>query len=242
MVSRGWLNVEGNLTKFAASGALTLCRLPLLRCQFQDDWTPAHLTGGPINLYKEIALALKGVEWRQPGLVAFASKVSTSACEHTEITVEVPDSYEPKTGPNPWAETRAETADATATLDRAAGDAAEAVPLPAPSSAIKDLPDQIGAVSSPLAAAPTSTYSASRRRTAAAADNGTGCHSRGTLLVEQSPMWHSFMAGSTEPMTQSACHRCSPIASKPEDVRVGRARSRTFVAVGSGSNSKARCH
>ena len=29
---------------------------------------------------------------------------------------------------------------------------------------------------------------------------------------------------------------------KPEDVRVGRARSRTFVAVGSGSNSKARCH
>ena len=35
---------------------------------FGDDWTPAHLTGGPTNLYKEIALALKGAEWRQPGL------------------------------------------------------------------------------------------------------------------------------------------------------------------------------
>jgi hypothetical protein len=30
---------------------------------FNDDWTPAHLTGGPMNLYKEIALALKGLEW-----------------------------------------------------------------------------------------------------------------------------------------------------------------------------------
>ena len=26
---------------------------------FGDDWTPAHLTGGKTNLYKEIALALK---------------------------------------------------------------------------------------------------------------------------------------------------------------------------------------
>jgi hypothetical protein len=31
---------------------------------FGDDWTPAHLTGGKGNLYKEIALALKGAEWR----------------------------------------------------------------------------------------------------------------------------------------------------------------------------------
>jgi hypothetical protein len=54
-------------------------------------------------LYKEIALALKGVEWRQPGLVAFASKLVASAAEHAKIVVEVPDSYAPKTGVNPWA-------------------------------------------------------------------------------------------------------------------------------------------
>ena len=69
---------------------------------FNDDWTPAHLTGGPTNLYKEIALALKGVEWRQPGLVAVASKLAGSASEHRPIDVVVPSSYEPKTGPNPW--------------------------------------------------------------------------------------------------------------------------------------------
>ena len=33
---------------------------------FSDDWTPGHLTGGLTNLYKEIAFALKGAEWRQP--------------------------------------------------------------------------------------------------------------------------------------------------------------------------------
>jgi len=69
---------------------------------FNDDWTPAHLTGGPTNLYKEIAFALKGVEWRQPGLVAVASKIATSAGEHKPIAFEVPDSYEPKKGPNKW--------------------------------------------------------------------------------------------------------------------------------------------
>jgi len=35
---------------------------------FKDDWTPAHLTGGPTNLYKAMDIALKGEEWRQPGL------------------------------------------------------------------------------------------------------------------------------------------------------------------------------
>ena len=70
--------------------------------QFGDDWTPAHLTGGPTNLYKEIAFALKGVEWRQPGLVAVASKIAASAAEHKPIDVVVPDSYEPKQGPNKW--------------------------------------------------------------------------------------------------------------------------------------------
>ena len=69
---------------------------------FGDDWTPAHLTGGRTNLYKEIALALKGVEWRQPGLVAFASKVATSAGEHNAVDLKVPKTYEPKMGPNLW--------------------------------------------------------------------------------------------------------------------------------------------
>ena len=65
---------------------------------FGDDWTPAHLTGGPTNLYKEIALALKGVEWRKPGLVAFASKLVASAAEHQPIDFKVPDTYEPASG------------------------------------------------------------------------------------------------------------------------------------------------
>ena len=47
--------------------------------------------------YKEIALALKGVEWRTPGLVALASKIATSAAEHTPIAFEVPQTYEPAT-------------------------------------------------------------------------------------------------------------------------------------------------
>ena len=66
---------------------------------FSDDWTPAHLTGGPTNLYKEIAFALKGAEWRQPGLVAVASKLVLSAGPHKPINVVVPDTYEPATDP-----------------------------------------------------------------------------------------------------------------------------------------------
>ena len=42
---------------------------------FRSDWTPDHLQGGETNLYKEIALALKGAEWRKPGFVALASKL-----------------------------------------------------------------------------------------------------------------------------------------------------------------------
>jgi hypothetical protein len=68
--------------------------------QFNDDWTPAHLTGGPTNLYKQVDLALKGEESRQPGLVALAAKLATSAGEHKPIQVQVPSSYEPKTGAN----------------------------------------------------------------------------------------------------------------------------------------------
>jgi len=69
---------------------------------FGDDWTPAHLTGGKTNLYKEIAFALKGAEWRKPALVAVASKLVTSAGEHKPIEVKVPNSYEQKIGTNPW--------------------------------------------------------------------------------------------------------------------------------------------
>jgi len=71
---------------------------------FDDDWTPAHCASGETNLYKEIAIALKGSEWRQPGLVAFARKLATSAGEHKPIHFEVPASYEPKKGPNVWAD------------------------------------------------------------------------------------------------------------------------------------------
>ena len=69
---------------------------------FGDDWTPAHLLGGLTNLYKEIALALKGIEWRKPGLVAFATKIAESARPHKPIRVVPPQAYTPKTGPNPW--------------------------------------------------------------------------------------------------------------------------------------------
>ena len=64
---------------------------------FGDDWTPDHLKGGKMNMYKEIALALKGVEWRKPGLVAFASKLAASAGPHSPIHFEVPDTNEPAT-------------------------------------------------------------------------------------------------------------------------------------------------
>jgi len=64
---------------------------------FSDEWTPAHLTSGPTNLYKEIALALKGVEWRKPGMVAFAGKLAASAGPHAPIDVVVPDTYEAAT-------------------------------------------------------------------------------------------------------------------------------------------------
>ena len=67
---------------------------------FNDDWTPLHLTTGASNLYKEIAIALKAVEWRKPGLVALASKIASSATEHTPIDMKVPDAYIPKRGPN----------------------------------------------------------------------------------------------------------------------------------------------
>ena len=91
---------------------------------FGDDWTPAHLTSGPTNLYKEIALALKSVEWRQPGLVALASKLVGSAAPHQPIDVVVPDSYEPAKGAAVTAQTIQEPASASSLAPAAA--------LPAP--------------------------------------------------------------------------------------------------------------
>ena len=64
---------------------------------FGDDWTPGHLTSGPTNLYKEIAIALKGVEWRLPGFVAVAGKLAASAAPHEPVVFTVPDTYLPKT-------------------------------------------------------------------------------------------------------------------------------------------------
>ena len=45
------------------------------------DATPPHLSGrdGPVNLYREIAVALLGDEWRKPGLVALAAKLVAPA-------------------------------------------------------------------------------------------------------------------------------------------------------------------
>jgi len=57
---------------------------------FQDSWTPTYLQGGPTNLYKEIALALKGAEWRKPGLVAFAFKLAAGGDERKPIKVDPP--------------------------------------------------------------------------------------------------------------------------------------------------------
>lgn len=63
-----------------------------------------HLASGPTNLYKKIAIALKGCEWRRPGLVAFATKLMESNMPHkSSVKFTVPSAYEPKTGPNPWA-------------------------------------------------------------------------------------------------------------------------------------------
>jgi len=73
---------------------------------FSDEWTPAHLTSGKTNLYKEIALALKGVEWRQPGLVAFAGKIAASADVHQPIEFEVPVEYVPATLPTTGGEVK----------------------------------------------------------------------------------------------------------------------------------------
>jgi len=69
---------------------------------FQDDWTPPHLVRSPTNLYKEIANALKGAEWRQPGMVALAGKIAKGQVERKPISFTVPDSYEPKEEQNPW--------------------------------------------------------------------------------------------------------------------------------------------
>ena len=46
-------------------------------CMFGPGWTPHHLKDGETNLYREIAIPLKGREWRKPGLVGLAKKLAT---------------------------------------------------------------------------------------------------------------------------------------------------------------------
>jgi len=70
---------------------------------FNHGWTPAHLTRRPTNLYSEVELTLKGLEWRKPGLVAVAATLAASTGERQPIDFEVPRLYKPKAGPNPWA-------------------------------------------------------------------------------------------------------------------------------------------
>jgi hypothetical protein len=70
--------------------------------QFNEGQTPVHLLSKQTNLYKDIAVSLKDLEWRLPGLVAMTFKLSASVDEHTPVPLEIPESYEPATGPNPW--------------------------------------------------------------------------------------------------------------------------------------------
>jgi hypothetical protein len=87
-------------------------------------------------------VALKGEEWRKPGLVALAAKLATSARERRPIKVRVPASYEPKTGANPWAE--------------AGGDACTgpgAVPEPI-NNAVEDARTSLGAAAAMVAPPP----------------------------------------------------------------------------------------
>jgi hypothetical protein len=78
---------------------------------FRSDWTPDHLQSGPTNLYKEIALALKGGEWRTPGLVALASKIATSG-----VTVQTGHSADGKRQATRRAPTTATKQDAVLTI------------------------------------------------------------------------------------------------------------------------------
>jgi hypothetical protein len=65
--------------------AVLTCAFACWRWQFDDDQTPLHLLGGATNIYGEISLALKALEWRKPGLVAVASKLATSAGTRTPV-------------------------------------------------------------------------------------------------------------------------------------------------------------
>jgi hypothetical protein len=115
---------------------------------FNDAWTPAHLTGGKNNLYKDIALALKGAEWRFPGLVAVASKLASSAGEHTSAAVQIPHSYEAKAGPNPWRDIPLEEAQALppATGTHQGGASNDIVPPPSAPLVVADPVNERGSL------------------------------------------------------------------------------------------------
>jgi len=88
---------------------------------FDDGWTPAHLERRPLNLYQDIAISLKGAEWRTPGLVAFASKLVSSAGPHTPLEFKVPLTYAPRKGPNRWSSKLQVSAFKDASKGQAAG-------------------------------------------------------------------------------------------------------------------------
>jgi len=122
---------------------------------FNDDWTPAHLTGGPANVYKEIDLTLKGEEWRQPGLVALATKVATSAGERKPIKVQISTSYEPKRRANPWAGNGQQPAQSN-TLPKSAA-SASTVPYSRGSSAPSQAEVELVSMPTVIPVQPTST-------------------------------------------------------------------------------------
>jgi len=110
---------------------------------FHDDWTPAHLTQRPTNLYNEAALTLKGVEWRKPGLVAFAFKLAANAGERQPIEFDVPEAYHPKVGPNPW---RAEHGYDAANVSGARASLGPAPMLPPPPTSTDHDPSTSGSM------------------------------------------------------------------------------------------------
>jgi len=50
------------------------------------DVTPTFLSSGDANLYKTIAIPLKGEQWREPGLVLLADKIAKLPDEPCELS------------------------------------------------------------------------------------------------------------------------------------------------------------
>jgi len=124
---------------------------------FNDDWTPPHLSKGDANLYKEIALALKGVEWRKPGLVALASKLAPGGAERAPVDVEAAIAALPpreETAPQPQDLPPPPSGTAAAPTETApAPSFSVKMPSPAKPSAVDELSDRLKGMFSPAAPA-----------------------------------------------------------------------------------------